>query len=77
MVYVKTLSGKTVTPIAIEVEPTDTIESLKAKIHVKAGIPPDEQHIIFCAAKKLEDGHKKGYINIQRESTLHLLLTVR
>ena len=72
-IFVKTLTGTTIT---VEVNAADTIENLRSKIQNLVGVPPDQQQLVF-AGRKLEDGRTLSDYNIQKESTIHMVLRLR
>ena len=69
-IMIKTLTGKTV---KIDASPNDNIETIKIKIEMKEGIPPEQQRLIF-AGKQLEDEQNLNHYKIQNKSTLFLIL---
>ena len=69
-IFVKTISGKTIT---LEVELTDRIQDVKAKVQDKEGIPPEQQRLMF-AGKEFRDSNTLEDYSIFSDSTIHLVL---
>ena len=73
-IFVKTLTGKTITPPLVPDK--TTVKELKLILDTKVGVPPNQQRLIY-GGKQLEDGRALSDYNIHKESTIHLTLRLR
>lgn len=73
-IFVKTLTGRTIT---LEVESNDTVERLKELINASEGIPVDQVRLIYSGKRLDADYEDRSLLdfNIQKESTLHLVMS--
>lgn len=71
-VFVKTLTGKTIT---LEISPSETIEDVKLRIQDREGVSADQQRLIF-AEKQLQSNQLVSEYGIKKDSTLHLVLNL-
>jgi len=69
---VNTLTGKTIT---LDVESSDTIADVKLSLEEKVGIPLDQVRVVVTG-KQLKDSYTLAHYNIQKESTMHMVLQV-
>ena len=72
-IFVKTLTDRTLT---IEANPSDDVESVKAKVEVHLGIPPQEQRLMH-GGRQLQEGRTLSSYNIEDSATLHLVLRLK